>query len=195
MVNHPKEPVVKDFIQAAEGVSNEPELSHVIALSAISQQNEQLTITASEEQCIALAARFDLPKIYNLSAKVHIEEAPIFLRGQLQAEIDQLCAATGEILHNSINAPLAIKFITAPEDDSEVELDDEDCDVIFHDGNCIDIGEAIAQSLYLEIDPFIRADGADEILSQVGVISEETMQEKRRSESPFSALSSLKKLR
>lgn len=180
-------------MQAPEGTPNDPELSHIIALTAISQQPATLVIEADNDQCAALAIRFDLPKIYSLCAHVHFESDPIYLRGQLLADIDQICCATGETLRTHIDTPIAINFIAAPKDSNEIELEDDDCDVIFHDGQSIDVGEAIAQSLYLAIDPFARIENADEILSKAGVISEDMMQEKRRAEGPFGALSALKK--
>jgi hypothetical protein len=56
--------------------------------------------------------------------------------------------------------------------DDEIELNSHDCDTIEHDGLQIDLGEAVAQSLGLAIDPFVRAPDADAILRAAGVVTE-----------------------
>jgi len=40
--------------------------------------------------------------------------------------------------------------------------------VMEHDGQAIDLGEAVAQTLALTVDPFPRSAGADAALSELG---------------------------
>ena len=69
--------------------------------------------------------------------------------------------------------------------DEETELAEEDCDTAFFSGDSIDIGEAVAETLALALDPFPRAPGADERLRDAGVLDEgET--------GPFAILKALK---
>ncbi len=194
MVSHKQDGgVSKDIMQAPEGTPNESEFSHIITLADLKKQQAPITLKASLEQCSLLAIRFDLPAIHGLSATVEMQDNPIRIRGRLSAQIEQSCVATGEHIKNNIDEDIAINFIAAPKDSDEIELEDEDCETIFHNGRDIDIGEAIAQSLYLAIDPFPRSQNSDQILKQAGVISEEAMQEQQRKENPFNALSALKK--
>jgi hypothetical protein len=58
-------------------------------------------------------------------------------------------------------------------------------DVQFHDGTAIDVGEAVAQSLALALDPYPRAPDAEAALKEAGVTSEAET-------GPFAALAALK---
>lgn len=69
--------------------------------------------------------------------------------------------------------------------EEEIELSDEDCDTLSHDGGAIDLGEAVAQTLALAIDPFPRGPNADAALRAAGVIGEEDA-------GPFAVLKALK---
>ncbi len=193
----PKEKII---MHAPEGISIGSEFSHILTLTELKLNHKPIILIASKEQCDALAVRFDLPAIYSLKANVTVSHDPIQMHGTLYAQIDQICVATAETMHCSIEEDIAINFIETPSvgpNDSEVELQDEDCETIFYDGREIDIGEAIAQSLYLAIDSFPRTKNADSILAKAGVISEEEMMAKlvqeKQDNNPFSALSSLKK--
>ena len=193
-------PQEKIFMQAPEGASFGSEFSHIITLAELKLNQGLIALEADSDQCAAVALRFDLPAIYSLKADVIMSDNPIQLRGTMHAQIDQICVATGETIHCSIKEDLAINFLETPSvdpNDSEVELEDEDCETIFHNGRDIDIGEAIAQSLYLAIDPFPRIKDADAILAKAGVISEEEMTAKlaqeKQDNNPFAALSQLKK--
>lgn len=46
------------------------------------------------------------------------------------------------------------------------------CDAMEHDGQAIDLGEAVAQTLGLSIDLFPRAPNADEVLRAAGILGE-----------------------
>jgi uncharacterized metal-binding protein YceD (DUF177 family) len=67
----------------------------------------------------------------------------------------------------------------------EHELGADDPDTMFLEGQNIDLGEAVAQSLGLALDPYPRVVDADERLKAAGVKSEEEA-------GPFGALAGLK---
>ena len=67
----------------------------------------------------------------------------------------------------------------------EVELSEDDCDVMEYSGQQIDLGEALAQTLFLALDPYPRAENADEFARKKGLKSEEEA-------GPFGALAELK---
>jgi len=70
--------------------------------------------------------------------------------------------------------------------DEEVELAADELDEIEYEGTQIDLGEAVAQSLALAIDPFLEGPGADEFRRKSGFFGEGAA-------SPFAALEKLKK--
>ena len=66
------------------------------------------------------------------------------------------------------------------------ELDAKACDEIEYSGTSFDLGEAVAQSLALVIDPFAVGPNAEEARRKAGLIGEEAA-------GPFAALAKLTK--
>jgi hypothetical protein len=145
-------------------------------------------LVASEDERAALAKRFDIVRIDRLEAEVVLERdgQALDASGTLEADIVQSCAVSAEDLPVAVREPLAFRFVpatTAHAPDEEVELDAEDLDEIEFTGTSVDLGEAVAQSLALAIDPFATGPAAEEArrLFDDG------------SASPFAALAKLKK--
>lgn len=167
------------------------EFSHVIRLDEIGGTPIKRHITASEEECAALAKRFGLTGLDHLSADLTIvgEDAAVHMTGHFESGLSQPCIASGKPVPETVREEVNIYFTAEPdfaqEEDSELELEADDCDIIYHDGRGIDIGEAVAQSLSLAINPYPRAPDAEEILRAAGVKSE-------GESGPFGALSALK---
>lgn len=190
----------KDIMSAPDGARSDPEFSHIINLAELKQKQESIVVSATAKECALLAIRFDLPAIHSLSANISLSGDPIHMSGRMNAKIEQSCVATGENISAEIDEDIAINFMPVPTvgpNDSEIELEEDDCETIFHNGREIDIGEAIAQSLYLAIDPFPRIQNARMILAKAGVKSEEEIAKEdaiiKAKQNPFSALSALKK--
>jgi uncharacterized metal-binding protein YceD (DUF177 family) len=102
--------------------------------------------------------------------------------------VTQSCVATAVPLEAEVDEPFRIEFRTEPTagtPDEEVELSEAEMDVTFYDGGSIDLGEAVAETLSLSLDPWPRAPGAEEILKAAGVKGEEEA-------GPFAALAALK---
>ena len=73
--------------------------------------------------------------------------------------------------------------------DEEVELREGELDVAFYAGGSVDLGEAVAETLSLALNPFPRAAEAETVLRQAGVKSEEGA---KAESSPFAGLAALK---
>ena len=85
---------------------------------------------------------------------------------------------TRENIRYAVTEPLALRFVPAESmpdyaPDEEVELDTEDLDEIPYEGDVFDLGEAIAQTLALAIDPYREGPGADEARRKAGIASDE----------------------
>ncbi|MEH6758372.1 MAG: DUF177 domain-containing protein [Parasphingorhabdus sp.] len=167
-----------------------PELSKIIKLSEIGGTPLTGKITADENQCVALAKRFELPSIetlvvdYRLEAKVH----EICFTGSIRSKLHQACAISGQPFPVSLTEEFNIVFVEKtdiPPSEEEIELAPEDCDVIEYEAAQIDLGEAVAQTLYLALDPYPRGPDADSIAEKQGLKSEEEA-------GPFGALAALK---
>ena len=98
-------------------------------------------------------------------------------------------SVAAQAFHNRIAKPSDEREDAADEndegDDEEMEIDSEDCDIIGFDGQTIDMGEAVAETMALAMAPYPRSADADSYLREAGVLSEEQA-------SPFAVLQSLK---
>lgn len=147
-------------------------------------------VEADAAQCAALAQRFGLVTVDSLAGEFALEPDGKAVRasGRITAQIVQSCAISGEDLPVLIDEPLALRFVpegTAPRPDEELELDAEDCDEIAMDGTRFDLGEALAQSLALAIDPYAVGPEAEEARRKAGIVDE-------GASGPFAALAGLK---
>jgi uncharacterized metal-binding protein YceD (DUF177 family) len=154
-----------------------PEFSRRYALDTIGTTQRTESVSANAAECAALARRFALVAIKNLSATVTLrtESGAVIATGRMTGDVTQSCVASGQEVAVSINEAVLIRFVSAlaPEDaPDEVELEEGDCDLVEYDGMAVDLGEAIAQSLSLALDPFPRAPGADAILKEAGILAE-----------------------
>lgn len=134
-----------------------------------------VTLSANEEERAALARRFGLVAIHALEAEVSLEAKgeEIAASGRLQADIVQSCAISGDDLPVTIDEPIAFHFV--PErriDAEEMELEEEDLDEIPYAGTAFDLGEAVAQSLALAIDPYATGPDADRTREEAGLSDE-----------------------
>ena len=148
-----------------------------------------LSLAADEGERKALARRFGLVAIGRLEAEIALEAEgeTVAARGALSAEIVQTCAVTGDDLPVSIREPFALRFAPeAPVSAEELELTREELDEIPYSGTSFDLGEAVAQSLALAIDPFATGPDADRMRKEQGLLDE-------AASGPFAALAALKK--
>ncbi|WP_066560698.1 YceD family protein [Croceicoccus bisphenolivorans] len=166
------------------------ELSELSRWVAVRQsEGREIEVIADAAERERLAERFDLVRVDSLEAKVLIgkDGAAITANGRLTASFVQSCAVSGEDLPAEIDEPLALRFVpgtveAAP--DEEIELEAGDCDEIYFEGDRFDIGEAVAQSLALAIDPFATGPEAERIRREVGLAEPQK-------ENPFAALKGL----
>jgi uncharacterized metal-binding protein YceD (DUF177 family) len=148
-----------------------------------------LDLVADEAEREALARRFGLVAIDRLQASVTLEADGEIVTGEgtLSAELVQSCAVSGDDLPVTIREPLELRFVpVAPVEQEEVELAEEELDEIPYSGTAFDLGEAVAQSLALAIDPYATGPDADAVREEVGLAEESPS-------GPFAALAALKK--
>jgi len=167
-----------------------PELSNIIKLSDIGGAPITGKIIANDDQRRALAQRFGLPSIETLTADYRLTagEERISFTGSIQSSLHQSCAISGQPFPVKLAEDFSIIFTEKtdiPHIEEEIELTPEDCDVIEYENGRIDIGEAIAQTLYLALDPYPRGPDADNVAEKRGLKSEEEA-------GPFGVLASLK---
>ena len=146
-----------------------------------------VVIEATPAECLKLAARFGLGAVESLRAEIALEQKPRAIRatGRLRAEIMQPCAISAEDFPVTIDEPVDLRFVEdsgkpMTEDDpgsasgawAEIELEADDCDEIAFTGEMFDLGEAVAQTLGLAIDPYAEGPGADAARKAAGIVVE-----------------------
>jgi uncharacterized metal-binding protein YceD (DUF177 family) len=159
-------------------MTDQPEFSRLVRLDTLNAAPRAMTVEADPAECAALARRFALPAIHRLSAEAALSRdgETVTARGVLNALVTQSCVATGEDVEAKVEEPFAISFQPPPDPDpaeEEIELGEAELDVIFYQGEAVDIGEAVAETLSLSLDPYPRAPGAETLLKEAGVKSEE----------------------
>jgi uncharacterized metal-binding protein YceD (DUF177 family) len=164
-----------------------PEFSRPWDLRQI--DDRPVTLEASEQERAALARRFGIIAIGKLTATLTLvrEAEAVHAHGTLNAEMVQSCAVSGEDLPTKVNEPIALRFMPErPIDSEELELAADDLDEIAYSGTVLDLGEAVAQSLALAIDPYAVGPEAERVRREAGLLDES-------SSGPFAALAALRK--
>ncbi|WP_420141116.1 YceD family protein [Sphingomonas sp.] len=164
------------------------EFSRPFRLDTIGDAPRTVAVEAEESERGALAARFGLIALDRLDATAALarDGDVVTATGRIRAEAVQACVASGEPVPAHIDEAFALRFTPpATPAEEEIELDEEELDVLTYEGGAVDLGEAVAQTLALALDPFPRAPGADAALREAGVVSEEET-------GPFAALKALR---
>lgn len=167
-----------------------PEFSRPVRIDALGEAPHRLTVEADEGERAALAKRFGLISLDALGAEVALSRRGDAIRasGLVAGAVTQSCVASGVPVEARIDAPFELLFRPQPEgasQDEEIELGEQELDTIFYEGGAVDIGEAAAETLFLNLDPYPRAPGAEEALASAGVKGEEEA-------GPFAALAGLR---
>ncbi len=167
------------------------EFSHFVKLDEIGAGPSKVKLSADSEARNGLVARFNLAALDSLDAELAVSRGAkgVLAEGRISATLSQYCIATGDPVPAVLDEPVAIRFIPEPivGADAEIELNADDCDTMFFDGQGVDLGEAVAQTLGLALDPYPRSPDAQKALKAAGVKAEDEVE-------PLGALAGLKDL-
>lgn len=166
---------------------SKPEFSRPVDRRRIGSQ--PLDLVASGAERAALASRFGLVSVDQLAARLHLacNGDAVAVQGRLKARIVQSCAISGEDLPVTVDEPIALRFVPeAATEAEEIELAEQELDEIPYSGHSFDLGEAVAQSLALAIDPYATGPNAESARREAGITGE-------AASGPFAALAALKK--
>ncbi|MBE0530146.1 MAG: DUF177 domain-containing protein [Rhodospirillales bacterium] len=169
-----------------------PEFSRTVAVETVKEE-AAFAIEATPAEREYLARRLGVVSVDLLTADLRLIRmmgAMVRLEGQLAAEVTQSCVVTLAPVHSRIAATVDRRYgppeALAETDSEDVGLEDDDVPEVLVNG-VIDLGEAVAEQLALEIDPFPRAEGAEFPGYASGPVPTET------TKSPFAALGDLLK--
>lgn len=163
-----------------------PEFSRPVSVASLPGRGLTLTIAAEPGELLALAARFGLPSIERLAARLAIRRAgaDVALTGTLEAAWHYDCRVTGQPFAASVEEPIAVQLTAEPgAGDGALDLDGPEIEPLEGDG--FDAGELVAQAFGALLDPYPRAPDADGRLQALGIETEADAAARR---SPFAVL-------
>lgn len=189
-------------IDAAKA-ANAPEFSVPVDIRKLYDAPKKLAANADE--CAALAARFGLEAINSLTACIgyHEEGKTIIAKGTLSADIIQQCVISLEPFASTVTQDFAIGFCPAQTmqaifaegeaaegeaaGEPSFEIEADDCDIMPYEDGRFDIGEAVAQTFALALNPFPRGPDAEQVAQKHGLVTAVPK------DNPFAVLQQLKK--
>jgi uncharacterized metal-binding protein YceD (DUF177 family) len=133
------------------------EFSRPLIVARVPRKGSHEVFAADAKECSALAKRFDLPSI--TSVKAHLVALPwrgggLQLKGKIEVELEQTSVLSLENFHSTQKFEIERYFlppkilVDAVEDDADPLENDE-----------IDLGEVVAETIGLELDPYPRKPG------------------------------------
>lgn len=134
-------------------------LSTVIDVDSLPFSGPQICkIDFDESECAALAARFGFAAVARLSARLKVKRAGPGhwnVTGKLQAEVTQLCGVTGEPVPESVDFTIEERYCRASEEGTDIDVSLDGFEPLV-DG-AIDLGEVVAQTLAISVNPWPRS--------------------------------------
>ncbi len=134
-------------------------LSTVIDVDSLPFSGPQICkIDCDESECAALAARFGFAAVVRLSARLKVKRAGPGhwnVTGKLQAEVTQLCGVTGEPVPESVDFTIEERYCRASEEGTDIDVSLDGFEPLV-DG-AIDLGEVVAQTLAISVNPWPRS--------------------------------------
>ena len=134
-------------------------LSTVIDVDSLPFSGPQICkIDCDESECAALAARFGFAAVARLSARLKVKRAGPGhwnVTGKLQAEVTQLCGVTGEPVPESVDFTIEERYCRASEEGTDIDISLDGFEPLV-DG-AIDLGEVVAQTLAISVNPWPRS--------------------------------------
>lgn len=166
------------------------DFAHRLPIDQI-RDGQRMDLTADDAERAEIAKRLDLVAISRLEAHVVLNRSGklVTAQGRVRAQLDQACIATGDPVPARIDEAFSLRFAPPPMvdgPDPEIELGPHELDTVFHDGQAIDLGDALADTLGLALDPYPRGPNADAALKEAGVLKEAEA-------GPFAVLAKLKR--
>jgi uncharacterized metal-binding protein YceD (DUF177 family) len=135
-----------------------PEFSRPLQADRVPKAGSVEKLEAEPGELKALAKRMKIPAIHALTAEIRATPwrgGGIKLEGHLTAEIEQVSVISLEAFRETVSIPVS-RYFLPPGAVAENEEED-DADPI--EGGHIDLGEVVAETLALDLDPYPRKPG------------------------------------
>ncbi len=165
------------------------EFSRIVDVDALCAADAAVfEIEASEAERVALAARFELEAIDRLAARVTLKRigpSEVMFSADIRADVVQTCVLTLEPLAKRIEDRATLRFgaVDASDSGGKAEFAAEDDFEPLPEG-AFDIGEIVAEELFLLLDPYPRQAAAAAATAD----SEYILIHEEKPDTPFRAL-------
>ncbi|WP_338662971.1 YceD family protein [Pararoseomonas sp. SCSIO 73927] len=139
------------------------EFSRMFRPGALGGEGRRQRLEATPEERAALAGRMGLLELDSLSGELELVPAAggtVRARGTLRAAVVQSCVVTLEPVPQTIEESLDWRILPPGKEPSE-DLDEGPDEIESEPDGTVDLGEALAQSLALALDPYPRAPDAE----------------------------------
>lgn len=172
----------------------QPEFSRIVNIADLSGSGAVFDIAADAGERRALAARFGLEALEELSARVRLRRSArgtVHMSARIRAQVVQSCVVTLEPVRGRLDETVEIRFredAARPGPGAVVIVSPDDSEPL--EGETLDVGEVVAGELALSLDPFPRAAEASAML---GPGTETDGDGEDAPESPFGALAALRR--
>jgi len=173
-------------------------LDLTLAAAEIEREPRRYTLSATEDELKVLAERFGLVVMKSLDAVVTVQaegaDNEIIVSGTIKSDLVQRCIASLKEVPETVDTDFTLLLVdpdTANRlDADESYLDPEAPEYDALEGDKVDIGEIVAQTIAVSMNPYPRADGASvEVGNKAYVTVDEPELEKKN---PFAVLEKLK---
>ena len=134
------------------------EFSRPLQVDRVPKLGSTEKLSAEPAELQALAKRFKIPVLHSLSAEIRATPwrgGGMKLEGHITADMEQVSVISLEAFRETVSVPLARYFLShgAVVDNQQ----EDDADPI--DNGWIDLGEVVAETLALDLDPYPRKPG------------------------------------
>jgi uncharacterized metal-binding protein YceD (DUF177 family) len=138
-----------------------PEFPRPFALDRLGAAPFEIEVTATAEECAALALRLGIPAVDAFSCRFRLhrgEAGRIAAEADLRARLVRECVVSLDPFDTDVAEAFRVVFV--PEGRESADDDPESDDEIPYAGSAIDLGEAAAEQLALTLDPYPHKPGA-----------------------------------
>lgn len=173
-------------------------LDLVIPLNEISKDAKYFQVTVNDAERAALVERFKIRSLDNLSCDISVEtdleREGIAVKGHLKATLVQQCIVTlgdvPEMVDESFELLLVSPEQAARFDEDELYADPEAPDYDAFEGESVPLGEIVAQTLSVMMNPYPRVAGAE--IKPIAGSNFSVNEELEKKPNPFAALAELR---
>lgn len=140
-------------------------LSRPIEVGRLPRGRAEISVEATEEECVALARDFRIPAVRDLVGRFAMTGtvSRLTVTGTVEAVVTQVCTVTLEPFETAVREPVEVVYSDAPPPEEPEEGPPEGApeppDPIVN--GRIDLGALTAEFLALGLDPYPRKPGVD----------------------------------